>query len=42
MGKKTTDKQLKKAAVAKKMKPVKIKLTKSQVFDALAEDSGRA
>ena len=32
----------KKAAVAKKMKPVKTKLTKSQVFEALAEDSGMA
>ena len=42
MGKTKTDKQPKKAAVAKKMKPVKTKLTKSQVFDALAEDSGMA
>ncbi|GIR14710.1 MAG: hypothetical protein CM15mP25_4650 [Gammaproteobacteria bacterium] len=42
MGKTKTDKQPKKAAVAIKMKPVKTKLTKSQVFDALAEDSGMA
>ena len=42
MGKTKTDKQPKKAAVPKKMKPVKTKLTKSQVFDALAEDSGMA
>ena len=42
MGKKKTDKQPKKTAVAKKMKPVKTKLTKSQVFEALAHDSGMA
>ena len=42
MGKKKPDQQPKKAAVAKKMKPVKTKLTKSQVFEALAEDSGVA
>ena len=42
MVKKRTDKQPKRAAVSKKMKPVKTKLTKSQVFDALAEDSGMA
>jgi len=42
MGKKKPDQQPKKAAVAKKMKPVKTKLTKSQVFEALAEDSGMA
>ena len=40
MGKKKTDKQSKKAAEAKKMKPVKTKLSKSQVLEALAEDSG--
>ena len=40
MGKKTADKRPKKAAEAEKMKPVKAKLSKSQVFEALAEDSG--
>ena len=40
MGKKKTDKQPKKAAEAKKMKPVKTKLSKPQVLEALAEDSG--
>ena len=40
MGKKKTDKRPKKAAKAKKMKPVKTKLSKSQVLEALAEDSG--
>lgn len=42
MGKKKTDKRPKKAAVANKMKPVKTKLTKSQVFAVLAKDSGMA
>jgi nucleoid DNA-binding protein len=42
MGKKQTGKQPKKAVEAKKMKPVKGKLSKSQVFEALAEDSGMA
>ena len=42
MGQKKIDKQPKKAAEAKKMKPVKSKLSKSQVFKALAEDSGMA
>ena len=40
MGKKQTGKQLEKAVEAKKMKPVKTKLSKSQIFEALAEDSG--
>ena len=40
MGKKKIDKQPKEAAEAKKMKPVKTKLSKSQVLEALAEDSG--
>ena len=40
MGKKKTDKQPKKSAEAEKMKPVKTKLSKSQVLEALAEDSG--
>lgn len=40
MGKKQTGKQLEKAVEAKKMKPVKTKLSKSQMFGALAEDSG--
>ena len=40
MGQKKTDKQQKEAAEAKKMKPVKTKLSKSQVLEALAEDSG--
>ena len=40
MGKKKTDKRPKKAAEAKKMKPVKTKLSKPQVLEALAEDSG--
>ena len=40
MVKKKTDKHPKKAAEAKKMKPVKTKLSKSQVLEALAEDSG--
>ena len=42
MGQKKFDKQPKKAVEAKKMKPVKSKLSKSQVFEALAEDSGMA
>ena len=42
MGKKQTGKQLEKAVEAKKMKPVKTKLSKSQMFEALAEDSGVA
>jgi nucleoid DNA-binding protein len=42
MGQKKFDKQPKKAVEAKKMKPVKGKLSKSQVFEALAEDSGMA
>ena len=42
MGKKQTGKQLGKAVAAKKMKPVKTKLSKSQMFEALAEDSGVA
>ena len=40
MGKKQTGKRMEKAVEAKKMKPVKTKLSKSQVFEALAEDSG--
>ena len=40
MGKKQTGKQLEKAVEAKKMKPVKTKLSKSQRFEVLAEDSG--
>ena len=40
MGKKQTGKQLEKAVEAKKMKPVKTKLSKSQMFEALAEDCG--
>ena len=40
MGKKQTGKQLEKAVAAKKMKPDKTKLSKSQMFEALAEDSG--
>jgi len=40
MAKKQTGKQLEKAVEAKKMKPVKTKLSKSQMFEALAEDSG--
>tara|TARA_B100001093_G_C26286693_1_gene783522 strand:- start:249 stop:620 length:372 start_codon:yes stop_codon:yes gene_type:complete len=40
MGKKKTDKRLKKGAEAEKMKPVKTKLSKSQVLEALTEDSG--
>ena len=40
MGKKQTGKQLEKAVEAKKMKPVKTKLSKSQMFEALAKDSG--
>jgi nucleoid DNA-binding protein len=40
MGKKQTGKQLEKTVEAKKMKPVKTKLSKSQMFEALAEDSG--
>ena len=40
MGKKQTGKQLEKGVEAKKMKPVKTKLSKSQMFEALAEDSG--
>ena len=42
MGQKKTDKQPKKTFEAKKMKPVKTKLSNSQVFEALAEDSGMA
>tara|TARA_A100000164_G_C21414837_1_gene543868 strand:- start:136 stop:507 length:372 start_codon:yes stop_codon:yes gene_type:complete len=42
MGQKKIDKQPKKAVEAKKMKPVKSKLSKSQVIEALAEDSGMA
>ena len=42
MGNKQTGKQLEKAVEAKKMKPVKTKLSKSQMFEALAEDSGVA
>ena len=42
MGKKKIDKQPKKAAEAIGMKPVKTQLSKSQVFEALAEDSGIA
>ena len=40
MGKKRIDKQQEKTVEAKKMKPVKTKLTKSQMFELLAEDSG--
>ena len=40
MAQKKTDKHSKKAAEAKKMKPIKTKLSKSQVLEALAEDSG--
>lgn len=40
MGKKQTGKQLEKAVEAKKMKPVKTKLSKSEMFEALAKDSG--
>ena len=40
MGKKQTGTQLEKGVEAKKMKPVKTKLSKSQMFEALAEDSG--
>ena len=40
MGKKRAGKQLEKAVEAKKIKPVKTKLSKSQMFEALAEDSG--
>ena len=40
MGKKQTGKRMEKAVEAKKMKPVKTKLSKSQMFEALAEDSG--
>tara|TARA_Y200000002_G_C22129070_1_gene434074 strand:+ start:75 stop:446 length:372 start_codon:yes stop_codon:yes gene_type:complete len=40
MGKKKADKRPEKAAEAEKMKPVKIKLSKSQVLEALADDSG--
>ena len=40
MGKKKTDKHPKKLAEVNKMKPVKTKLSKSQVLQALAEDSG--
>ena len=42
MVQKKSDKQPKKAVEAKKMKPVKGKLSKSQVFEALAKDSGMA
>jgi hypothetical protein len=40
MGKKRIDKQREKAVEAKKMKPVKTKLSTSQVLEALTEDSG--
>ena len=40
MGKRKTDRRSKKAAEAERMKPVKTKLSKSQVFEVLAEDSG--
>ena len=40
MGKKKTDRRPKKAAEAEKIKPIKTKLSKSQVLEALAEDSG--
>ena len=40
MGKKQAGKQLEKAVEAKKMKPVKTKLSKSEMFEALAKDSG--
>ena len=42
MGKKKVDKQPKQAVEAKKMKPIKTKLTKSKMFELLAEDSGVA
>ena len=42
MGKKKIDKQPKKAVEATKMNPIKTKLTKSQMFEVLAEDSGVA
>ena len=42
MGKKKVDKQPKHAVEAKKMKPIKTKLTKSKMFELLAEDSGVA
>tara|TARA_B100001057_G_scaffold482291_1_gene557401 strand:- start:29 stop:400 length:372 start_codon:yes stop_codon:yes gene_type:complete len=42
MGQRKFDKRAKKAVEAKKMKPVQSKLSKSQVFEALAEDSGMA
>ena len=42
MGKKKVDKQPKQAVEAKKMKPIKAKLTKSKMFELLAEDSGVA
>jgi nucleoid DNA-binding protein len=42
MGKKRIDKQREKAVEAKKIKPVKTKLTKSQMFELLADDSGVA
>ena len=42
MAKKKIDKQPKKAVQAKSMKPVNTKLSKSQMFEALAEDSGVA
>ena len=42
MGKKKVDKQPKHAVEAKKMKPIKAKLTKSKMSELLAEDSGVA
>lgn len=42
MGKKKIDTQPKKAVEATKMNPIKTKLTKSQMFEVLAEDSGVA
>ena len=42
MVEKKIDKQPKKTFEAKKMKPVRTRLSKSQVFEALAEDSGMA
>ena len=41
MGKKQTGKQPKKAVEAKKMKPVKTKLSKSQMFESIAESLSR-
>ena len=42
MGKKKIDTQPKEAVEATKMNPIKTKLTKSQMFEVLAEDSGVA